>query len=298
MSTATQQQTSIETVKTTLKTYSRFMRRDFLAILVKMSAKNFNVRTVRCDWRTRSGMLAFLQSVWERLFPLLSQDTIFKWYCQNFDSQEKVFSIRKFMMYIFANWQTHADFLKQEETLSFLKINQNEAEILISNPKSKHSQAWSQPVGAKLLEIIEDFAANKANQIPASHVPISQPSIMRKSMSMPSMQQILSTKPTPAPKPAPVQAPQAPPMMQMQVPPQETTTQQHVNFIQINEPMLNDFSSESYSSIRPLSAAYDSDVSTEDIFDPFNLELGEYNPHELPTINPMDYPYSFDPYSL
>ena len=290
MSSGNQQPVSVETVKTTLKSYSRFMRRDFLAILVKMSAKNFNVRTVRCDWRTRSGMLAFMQGVWERFFPLLSQDTIFKWYCQNFDTQEKVFSNRKFMMYIFANWQAHQSFLKQEETLTFLKVNQNEAEILLSNPKAKHSQAWAQPIGTKFLEIINEFASSKPAQVNSSPVPLAAPSIMRKSMSMPSMQQIAAQ-------------PQIPPRMAsspIEQAPQPDFIAQPIDFFQVNDPVADDFSTDSYSTAQSVApnASYDSDISSEDLFDPINFELGEYNPQEFPVVFPMDYPYSIDLYTL
>jgi hypothetical protein len=233
-------------------------------------------------------MLAFLQGVWERLSPLLTQNTIFKWYCQNFDSQEKVFSNRKFMMYIFANWQTYQSFFSQEETLSFLKINQNETEILLSNPKAKHSAAWTQPVGVKLLEIINEFASNKSVQMPTP-VPISAPSVMRKSISMPSMQQI------------PVQ-PQMPPRTSSSPIAQAPTPDfiaQPIDFFQVNESSVNDLSSDSYSITQAApGASYDSDISTQDLFDPINFELGEYNPQEIPTIFPMDYPYSIDLYTI
>ena len=265
-----------DTVKNKIRTYSRFLRRDFLAILVKMSAKHFNIRTVRCDWRTRTGMVAFLQGIWERFAPLLDTDTIFHWYCVNFDSHETLFSNRKFMLYIFANWPKYEQFFKQQETLDFLKMNQNEIEILLSGSKFQQQANWTDPISQQLSTIIEDFFKNKNV---TCFVPSNAPKQMPKSMSLPLMHAR--------------QAAQAQKLQQQQAPfvapqPQHAATTdmlvsrfadiQNHQFIQSDDD--------------------DSDISTEILFDPINFEIGEYNPDEFPLVNQMDYPDSIDLYSL
>ena len=273
----TKQEITADTVKAKIRTYSRFLRRDFLAILVKMSAKHFNIRTVRCDWRTRTGMVAFLQGVWERLSPLLEDDSIFNWYCTNFDSHETLFSNRKFMLYVYANWVKYGEFFKQQETLNFLKINQNEIEILLNNPKLQEQTHWPQPVGDQMMAIIDDFLKIKAQQnYLSTSAPTPKP--MPKSSSMPLMQknsrlylaqnQLIQMQP--------IQPPVQP----------ATTDMLTSNFADIQNHLFIQSDSE------------DSDISTEVLFDPVNFEIGEYNPESFPLVNQMDYPDSIDLYLL
>ena len=289
---------SVDVVKTTLKEYSKFMRRDFLAILVKMSAKYFNIRTVRCDWRTRTGMVSFLQGVWEKFAPLLSEDSIFNWYCTNFDSLEKLFSERKFMMYVFAKWNDLEEFLKQDETIIFMKQNENELIVLLSNPKSSHSSAFDQPIGQKFIEIIDEFCNTKQSLSSTSTM---GPRVsMPKSSSMPTMSQIQKqiqqlhqqqktqqlllkqktfsmVQPTAQPNPVTI----------------TTTTNNQITFT----PMFSESKCLS-ADVSDTETSTESEFVTEELFDPVNFEIGEYNPEAFPVVSPMDYPYSIDLYSL
>ncbi|EAX99295.1 hypothetical protein TVAG_113110 [Trichomonas vaginalis G3] len=169
MSTAAPKVTeSTDVVKTFLKNYSRFLRRDFLAILVKMTAKELGIRTVRCDWRTRKGMLAFLSASWERFVDLTSRDTIFKWYCNNFDSLEKVFSNRKLMMFIYANWSEYGTFFSSPATLSLIKNSQNEIDSYITTGANARNQGWTETEAGQVLSgIISHFKGGLPQAAPA-----------------------------------------------------------------------------------------------------------------------------------
>ena len=289
--------TPVDTVKATLREYSRFMRRDFLAILVKMSAKYFNIRTVRCDWRTRTGMVAFLQGIWEKFFPLLSEDSIFNWYCNNFDSLEKLFSERKFMMFIFSKWEEYKNFLKSSETLSFIKQNEDAILVIVSNPKAQHPSSFDQEtIGQEILKIIDQYSVAKVNLTTMGHSSISvpRPPTMPKSNSMPAMtqmqkqihqlhvQQKLQQQLLLKQKMANQQ--------QMSVLPQQTTT---------SIPFTPLFKESKYLSADVSDTdSTEEEIPNDDLFDPLNFDLGEYDPDSVPLITPMDYPYSMDLYSL
>lgn len=151
-------QTTQEEIKGVLKQYSKFLRRDFLAILVKMSAKQLSIKTVRSDWRTRKGMLSFLQNHWPRILTLLNSDTIFKWYCQSFDTLEKIFSRRKFIMHIFSNWNQHKDLLNSGSAISFLRSHQTEIDTIIGTESTRRSRNWVEnELGAVFDGIIEQY---------------------------------------------------------------------------------------------------------------------------------------------
>lgn len=152
-----------DTVKKTLQVYSKFLRRDFLAILVKMSAKQFGIRTVRSDWRTRNGMINFLAGCWDKFLNAINTDTILQWYYTNFESIEKVFSNRKFMMFIYNNWNQYQTFLKDKETLQFLHDNQLEIENSLSAQQAPTSPVWStSDVAAMMLKIMDQFQSGRA----------------------------------------------------------------------------------------------------------------------------------------
>ena len=289
------QLTSVDQVKNTLKQYSKFMRRDFLAILVKMSAKYFNIRTVRCDWRTRTGMIAFLQGVWEKFLPLLSEDSIFNWYCTNFDTLEKLFSERKFMMFIFSKWEEYQDFLKSDEALCFMKQNEDSILVLVSNPKTQHPAIFDhQPAGQQILNIIEEFSVAKVT------LGTSAPRAMPKSNSMPTMTQIQKQ----------IQQLHVQQKLQQQLlmkqkfttstfAPQQTTIINQTPDTSISFKPL--FTESKYLSAEVSDTENSTDEDSlvnEDLFDPVGFEIGEYDPDSLPYITPMDYPYSMDLYSL
>ena len=175
---------SPETVKSELRVYSKFLRRDFLVILVKMSSKYFGIKTVRTDWRTRKGMLAFLSQCWERLNPLFHQESIFKWYAESFNSLEKVLGNKKFVLYIFSNWDTYSKLLTDNEILQLIRNNQTEFEALLTNP-SFDTDVFHKfdDVGKSVLNLFRDFLSNvdfKKTRNPLSadtHGKIDEPSL-------------------------------------------------------------------------------------------------------------------------
>ena len=143
-----------------LKTFSKFLRRDFLAVLVKMLSKELNLKTVRSDWRTRSGMFTFLQNNFEKLINLIQEETIFKWYCLNFEKIEKVFSIRKFMMFLYSNWIIYKNILIKKESIEFLINNQQKIHDLIQNPEIYNKESLLIN-NQSILNIISSFHSSK-----------------------------------------------------------------------------------------------------------------------------------------
>ncbi|EAX86770.1 hypothetical protein TVAG_132380 [Trichomonas vaginalis G3] len=157
---------SLENIKGHLKQYSRLLRRDFLAILVKMTAKEFGIRTVRCDWRTRKGMLAFLQSSWDKFYPQLTQETVFKWYCTNFEACEKLFSIRKFIMFIYSNWNLFNTFLTTPEAISCLRSHSRGIETLLESQSVPKNFEWLETeAGKKILDIVCQFKSGQTSKL-------------------------------------------------------------------------------------------------------------------------------------
>ena len=178
------------------------------------------------------------------------------------------------MLYIYANWAKYEQFFKQQETLDFLKVNQNEIEVILSGAKFQPQANWNDPISQQLSAIIEDFFRTKSQQNYMSTSGAAT-KVMPKSMSLPLM--AASAK----------QAQQQPIQIVPQPPQQAATTDVLVSkFADIQNHQFIQSESE------------DSDISTEILFDPINFEIGEYNPDEFPLVNQMDYPDSIDLYSL
>ena len=168
------QQDSVEEVKKHLKIYSKFLRRDFLAILVKMCAKELLVRTVREDWRTRTGMLQFLQQNWAKFLSLVNNDTIFNWFCNNFESLEKILSNRKLVLFIYANWSQYSQYLATPEAIDFFKKNQLEIASFIEGDVQSSKEWMTTEYGSKFIEIYKAFC------IAPTHISIPQKIIQQK----------------------------------------------------------------------------------------------------------------------
>ena len=252
-------QESVDNIKKHLKNYSRFLRRDFLAILVKMTAKELNIRTVRGDWRTRKGMLAFLQSSWGKFVNLVSADSIFNWYTHNFDSAEKFFTNRKLMMFIYANWSQYSSFLESRRTIDFIKIHQNELEEMASMGLDKTYEWSSSEIGAQMEHLIKRFrGALPANSLLKSTDESNDEDIVV----------VQEPKLNPVPLPQPEQA------EQVVVP--------------------NESSVESQASTEAISSEYD-DISVEDSLDIFPFEIcSAYDTKDFLTISHIEDPFSID----
>lgn len=87
-----------------LKEFSSNLRRDFLGNLVRLLARAISVKTVRKDWRTRDGMIRFLDRYSTRLREQLEEDTFIKFFCANFQLASDALSDRGFVMYLGEHW--------------------------------------------------------------------------------------------------------------------------------------------------------------------------------------------------
>jgi len=170
---STQQSHEMNKIKDRLQLYSRFLRRDFLAVLVKMLARELRLKTVRTDWRTRAGMMTFLNNHWDSLEVLLGHRTCFQWFCQSFNQIEKILSIRKFVLHIYSNWNDYSSYLQNDETKIYLKQNQEYIETVIQSDMSISEELENK---AQIFQIIKEFKSGsqkekkvEAQQIPQSH---------------------------------------------------------------------------------------------------------------------------------
>ena len=171
MSKAISAQVSEEAIKKYLKNFSKFLRRDFLAILVKMCSRELGIKTVREDWRTRTGMLNFLQSVWPRFVLLASNNTVVRWYCTNFDLNEKVLSNRKFALFLYSNWSAYGQFLTSEAGAKFLRVNQVPINSLLEGTPIEDTEVFNTEEGKVMTQIINHFRIGLTEKT----VPVVQP---------------------------------------------------------------------------------------------------------------------------
>ena len=270
---------SIDDIKKYLKQFSRFLRRDFLAILVKMTARELTIKTVRCDWRTRKGMLAFLQTHWTRFTNLVNSDTIFHWYTHNFESSEKLLENRKLMMFIFANWSHYSNFLQTKEALQLLRAHQNELQNFATSSIELSAEWTKTETGHQMIELINEF---KNGLVPSAKVPIQVPT---KPQMVPVMQ-----------PPQQIIIPQRPPSIIQPVslsPFDEENEIVSLKNEESNSP--KEFSQESSSS-EGLSE-YD-DIIIEDSLDIFPFELSIYDTKDYLHMYPIGDPLIIDEYAI
>ncbi|EAX98083.1 hypothetical protein TVAG_415070 [Trichomonas vaginalis G3] len=146
-------------MKSVLTKYSPTLRRDFLAILVKLSAKKLQTYTVRNDWRTKTGMLEFLQRNWDRISNFIEQDPAINWFCINYTPLEKIFTDRKFALFIQDSWDVVGRILSRPDVLMVFKyqiptvLSLLESKIPITIP-----QIWTQYQASNdLFHVIEMY---------------------------------------------------------------------------------------------------------------------------------------------
>lgn len=151
----------VEPMKKYLRKFSKHLRRDFLYLLVRMSSQEFNIPTVRYDWRTRKGMLSYLADIWPQLKELIIHDTFFKWFCLHFSQLDTLLLNRKFVMFIYKNWEKYKSTLTHPNIGIFLALHITQIEQLLSNAdtiKEDPSSVIAQfEPGPKFCEIINDF---------------------------------------------------------------------------------------------------------------------------------------------
>ena len=156
------QNDSIEEVKNYLKNFSKLLRRDFLAILVKMCAKALQIRTVREDWRTRTGMLQFMQQNWPKFLVLVNTETCIKWFCSNFEQFEKILSNRKFSLFLYSSWEQYKSFLMSKEGCSFMKQNQNQICNYLEGQTTDNNEWMETELGQQVVSMIKKFKVTPA----------------------------------------------------------------------------------------------------------------------------------------
>ena len=152
-------QETAEDPKNCLVQFSPQLRRDFLAILVKMAAREFKMITVRNDWRTRDGMLKFIEKIWPKLRNVLFEDNAIFWFVSIYRYTENAFSNRHFAIFLYDNWQKYKDILKNQETINFLRYNQKHIkEVLKLGQKASMPFQWQNyPIAIILFQIIQEF---------------------------------------------------------------------------------------------------------------------------------------------
>lgn len=141
-----------------LRRYSKTLRHRFLKILVKCAAKEFKIQTVRNDWRTRKGMLAFLADNWEKIQVLIHSDTFFRWFCCFYSQLENVFIKGNLAMFLYQNWNQFKTYLYNRNSILFLSINSTEISTLVTRSSSPIPQGWYQmEPGITFCKIIEQM---------------------------------------------------------------------------------------------------------------------------------------------
>ena len=152
----------VNSMKATLNQFSPHLRRDFLQILVRLTAMQFSVQTVRSDWRERKGMLAFLADRWTQLKILINQDTFFRWYCYSFPKIESILVIRNFVIFLYENWTQYKEFFNRKDVFCFIHWTSLDLEqILINKRITKYPDVWHQcPIGIAFINIIQHFREN------------------------------------------------------------------------------------------------------------------------------------------
>ena len=162
----------VDEVKRSLFNFSPQLRRDFLAILVKMTAKEFNLVTVRKDSRTKDGMLKFLAKHWLLLKPQLYHDTAIHWFVSIFSMTEFIFSDRQFALFIYNNWSVYKQTLIRQDIIQFMKYSQKFLkQILKSRELIQIPSEWKNfHVSLDFLKIISDYF-HQTTRIPEDNQP-------------------------------------------------------------------------------------------------------------------------------
>ncbi|EAY22973.1 hypothetical protein TVAG_077200 [Trichomonas vaginalis G3] len=148
-----------ENLKTELKQFSIYLRRDFLCVLVKLASRQFGIHLNRTDWRTRTGMLSFIQRNWEQISIALRDPSNFiGWYAINFEFNERILSDKKFTLYLSSIWDKYCDFFNNHETNCFMRSNSNEIVNAISKNENVDGYSFvNTKIGQTLAEIIKKF---------------------------------------------------------------------------------------------------------------------------------------------
>ena len=147
-----------ETVKEHLRKYSRFLRRDFLCVLVKTCAKHLQLHTSRDDWRTRTGMLKFFTRSWCGISSLLDDHSIFiGWYTKNFQLSERLLTNRKFSQFLYRNWAKYKQFLSLFSTEEFMQNHQGTLSDVLNGKQEHIEELKSSETGREFVRIIEEF---------------------------------------------------------------------------------------------------------------------------------------------
>ena len=257
------QNDSIEEVKNYLKNFSKLLRRDFLAILVKMCAKALQIRTVREDWRTRTGMLQFIQQNWAKFLVLVNSETCVNWYCRNFEQLEKILSDRKFSLFLYSSWEQYKALLASKQCIAFLKQNQIQICEFLDGKQTENQKWMETEIGEQIVNIIKKYKVSPATAT-----------------------NFVSVLPQPKPAVAPIRPviqSSYYPQHQHQYIPEETVTEPEITF----EPQ-----------VEITSASEFDEIEIEDSFDPmpYEFETQIYDQSVTPAFE--DSPLLFEEYEL
>lgn len=154
----------MEHIKSTLAKYSPALRRDFLAILVKLAAKKLNMYTVRNDWRTKDGMLDFIRRNWDSIGNFINTDPCINWFCTSYQPLSHAFTDRKFALFIQDAWATVGPVLNRPDVFALFKYqSQIVKSLLESKTQICIPPVWAQfQAGIDLYRIIEQYKSGTA----------------------------------------------------------------------------------------------------------------------------------------
>jgi hypothetical protein len=137
--------------------FSRYLRRDFLAILVRMTANVLKVHTSREDWRTRDGSLRFFARHWDIFSKLLVTNKGLQWFVRHFDQFQKILCNRKLSLFIFNNWVKYGSLFSNSEFEKFLTENSVEFLNVIESNDMDHPIFKNKRFGANILTFVRDY---------------------------------------------------------------------------------------------------------------------------------------------
>ena len=223
----------IEKVKRTMSFFSRYLRRDFLALIVKMVSKSLHIQTQRKDWRTRDGTFEFLARNWDKAYPLFIERTPINWFATRFDSLEKILCNRKFSMYLYYSWDKFKDTLIEYDFVKFLQTNSLLVMQAIETGDTSNMIFTSNKYGIVMAEIIDGFFNQSNNKMVTRKQAVTQPTEESNTKQ--------STEASPQPESAIIEMPQEEPTTEIIEMPQDN--EQTVEFLFFDDVIDQDFSS-------------------------------------------------------
>ena len=147
----------VETVKRFMMVFSRYLRRDFLAILVRMTSIILKLHTSRDDWRTRDGSLKFFARNWDAFSKILVTSKGLQWFVKHFDQFQKILCNRRLSLFIFKNWAIYGSLFSDPEFEKFLANNSVDFLNVLQGNCMEHPILKNEKFGKRIETFVRDF---------------------------------------------------------------------------------------------------------------------------------------------